>query len=243
MLVGFAIPSQVGQIFERVEKVSWAPWLAASSGVIEKRIQNFQEGQLVALEGDKIAGYLSLNRLNLDTSGDWPNWMGVVGKSEEYDNFNPNGNALFLVSMGIAPEFRGSGVVSLLLSKAKELSHDRGVLLASCFRPSGYGLYKFERKEIIPLSEYMNIKNADGYLVDPWLRSLSKNGAKFVGVSENYYSKDVSNSQLEFYKNNYNKDRWWNTNGTWECAEAGNFVENKSGGYTYLESNVCGLIG
>lgn len=242
MLVRLAKPNEASQIYESVETASWAPWLSASSEVIKNRIINFPDGQLLAEEGGKIAGYLTLNKITLDFSGQWPDWFGVVGSSEYYENFDPTGNSLFLVSMGVAPEFRGSGVTSKLIGRAKELASVNNLRLASCFRPSGYGLYKFESKEIIPMSEYVKLKDGLGQFLDPWLRSLSKNGAKFVGVRDGYYKKSISALELEFYKSTYKTDYWWNKGGILECGEAGNFVKNDKGGYAYIESNVCGLI-
>jgi len=242
VLVRFAKQNEVRQIFESVETVSWAPWLAASSELIRKRIQNFPDGQLLAEESGKIAGYLSLNRISLDASGQWPEWFGVVGAYEDFGNFDLKGNTLFLVSMGVALEYRGSGVTSLLIKHAKDLAKKSNLGLASCFRPSGFGQYKFEHKELIPMSEYVKLKDNFGQPIDPWLRSLAKNGARFLGVKNDYYKKIIPTSEFEIYKKNYKKDYWWNKDGVWECMEAGSFVKNEDGGYTYLESNVCGLI-
>lgn len=100
-------PHDAEKIFDILEKPNWAPWLAASKESIEGRSLVFPKGQLVikSIDGTPIAS-LSTNQIYWDGKVETlPTWDDVAGEPTTYEKtYDPNGNALVMMSMNVHPE-------------------------------------------------------------------------------------------------------------------------------------------
>lgn len=243
MLVRQAKDSDAGWIYNEIERKCWASWISASEDQIKQRITNFPKGQAVCEIDGLIAGFLSMNMLNFDIEGDWPNFKQAVGNNGGFENVSKDGNWLFFVSMGVSPDFRGSGAHLELINYAKALALERGVGVASCFRPNGFGDYKLNNQTtFVKFEEYVQSSREDGYPIDPWLRTLKRCGVKFLKVMEEYFVYELSIKEFELLKERESTKRWWQSSDTtWECGETGTWYLNDKTAL-YKESNLAGIF-
>ncbi|MDD3302031.1 MAG: hypothetical protein PHN31_00620 [Candidatus Gracilibacteria bacterium] len=227
-------------IYEILEKPNWAEWLEASINSIEGRSKVFPEGQFLLSNGKETLGSLSTNQIYWDGN---PNtlqsWDDIAGDPTTYENtYNKNGNTLVFMSMNINNKFLGLRLTDYLVGAAKDFAKLNGIKhIIGSFRPSGYGKYKLENG-YIKFEDYVNLKNNDGFSIDPWLRSLQKKGMKQIKIDD--VAMKVELTMEEFLK--YKKTNWIEQKpGIWECGEVGNF-EVKNDKAIYTEKNVWGEL-
>jgi len=235
-------------MYDVLEHPNWAPWLEASAQTLAGRAAVFPAGQLVMkdLQGHYAAS-LSLNQINWDgVVAHLPSWDDVAGDPTNYSKtYIPNGNTLVLLSMNIAPSYKGLQLPSKMLDAAKNLTKSLGVMhLIGSFRPSGYGEIK-KGMQGLDFETYCLLKqNGSKKPLDPWLRSLWWNGMTMLAVDEKAMTVPVSIGEFEEYKHTYKPDAWFEIKpGIWECGEVGQWTVNKESGIaTYQESNVWGSL-
>ena len=102
-------------------------------------------------------------------------------------NHNPNGNALYVVSIGsISRRGGGSALVQAQKNLAKELNLSFLVLGS---RIPGYDSYCREHGEI-NIGEYVKLLRDDGEPLDPELRFYTRNGLSLQEIRSNYMEDD-----------------------------------------------------
>ncbi len=84
------------------------------------------------------------------------------------------------LAITIAPEHQGKGLAYVALTKMRELAAGEG--LAALYAPVRPN-HK-ERFPLVPMSQYITRRRADGHLEDPWMRVHEKLGAHIVGACE-----------------------------------------------------------
>jgi len=248
LLKGMTISSwsseEAPALYEGLEHPNWAPWLEAGISSLAGRAKVFPEGQLVMKDGQgHYAASLSLNQINWDGIIEHlPSWDDVAGDPTDYSKtYTPNGNTLVLLSMNVAPEFKGLQLPSKMIDAAKQVANTLGVShLIGSFRPSGYG----EIKKGVPDLEFetycMLKKSFSDKPIDHWLGSLWHMGMKMLEVDHKAMTVMVPMTEFESYK----QADWKEVKpGIWECGEVGQWnVDAESGTATYQESNVWGSL-
>lgn len=241
-------------IVYELEVKNWAPWLVASSQVLQERLNVFPQGQLLVRdEQGKVIASLTTNRVNWsnypDPKGLPKSWDWCAGKVEGVrfqDAYDQKGSSLVLLSMNVDPGSRGQHLPSRLIEAAKEQAKELGVsFLISPFRPSSFGDYKLEKRVgNEAFWDFCNQRREDGKLRDPWLRSLEWSGGRLICECPNAMAVQVSIDVWGDYKQNFRPERWREISpGKWECGETGSWeVDEESKIATYRESNVWGVI-
>ena len=229
-----------------LETDTWAPWLRKPLKHITTIATHFPDTQLVARdEKNKIAGILTTNRINWDGHpSSLTTWDDVAGGSVQLSDYSttykPDGNTLCLMSMDVTPGLHG--VAPQLLEEIRAVAKELGIThIISSFRPSGYGNYKQIFGQV-NFEEYCNQVDINGESIDPWLKSVFRQGMKPLRVEPRSMIVTVDKKTFEQYKDTYNPELWEQMpNGTWECGETGSWYATNERA-TYVESNLWGEI-
>lgn len=157
--------------------------LRASDVQIKSRIKNYPEGVYLMEKDDLLVGVLYSQRINKE----------VDLYEMEYDNVesfhNSSGKFVQLISLQIQPSFQGIGYSNELLSFGvlhsflkSNVKKIVGITRCSSYKPEK-GNYE----------EYIHKKNKIGCQLDPILNFHFEEGAKIVGLVENYRPLDKKN--------------------------------------------------
>jgi hypothetical protein len=232
-----------------LEQICWSPWLAAPLESLAGRAEVFPDGQLCIKSELGLLATLSVNKIQWNGQPEsLPTWDYVAGDPTTYENtFAQKGNTLCLMSMNVSEQGRGQQLPKLLIQSLLEYAASTNVShVIGSFRPSAYSkavLASLEQDKQPPtFEEYCATTNEDGYPVDPWLRSLTKNGMQPIAVDHKAMYVPVSEQEFEVVKQPFwkqiklgGKDVWW-------CNETGFFYPQSDGSYVYAESNLWGSL-
>lgn len=242
-------PEEASELFNKLEKPNWAPWLAASKESIAGRARIFPRGQLLMKDKNgQYAASLSLNQIDWD--GDpvhLPSWDNVAGDPTDYSKtYKPKGNTLVLLSMNVASLYKGLQLPSKMIDFTKNVAQSMGVShLIGSFRPSGYGEIKRAMGYGFDFETYILMKkHGTNKPIDPWLRSLWWKGMNMLAVDPKAMTVEDDLSSFERYKRTYNPNAWFvAAPNIWECGEVGNWkLDPTQGKAIYQESNVWGRL-
>lgn len=199
---------------------------------------------------DSLGNYaasLSLNQINWDGINEHlPSWDDVAGDPTDYSRtYDPTGNTLVLLSMNVAPMYKGLNLPSKMVDQTKILTQSLGVShLIGSFRPSGYGEIK-KRMTGLDFQTYCMMKRWGGEKpVDSWLGSLWHMGMIMLTVDPRAMTVQVTLEEFLHYQKTYKPDVWYEVEPyVWECAEVGQWnVDLAKGIATYKESNIWGSL-
>ena len=254
----------INEIYHGLEIKNWAPWLAASLTSLAGRALVFQKGQIAVCQKDMIVATISTNQINWNgEKSSLPTWDEVAGDPTTYENtFVSSGNTIALMSANVHPEFQGIGFGPMLIKSVQDMAKKiEGIQhIVGSFRPTGFGSYKSKIGKDLPLDQYYKIpasqeqfKPIDKEIdwsswggnppIDPWFRSLARNGMTPIVVDTNAMTVPVTAAEFELFKSTHKPNMWKIIEGgVWLCGEVGNFYPNPDGSYTYKESNLCGEL-
>lgn len=244
----FADEKGIEQIAE-LEQTCWSPWLAASLESLAGRAEVFPNGQLSIYSDEGLLATLSVNEVNWDGQPvSLPSWDDVAGEPTTYEHtYTPGGNTLCLMSMNVSEHGRGKQLPRLLIGALLEFAEKSGVdHVIGSFRPSAYSqavLMAVEKGVPIPtFEEYCEATNDSGDLIDPWLRSLSKNGMQPLAIDHSAMSVPVTGQEFESLMQPDWRQITINGELAWWCNETGFFYPQADGSYVYRESNLWGTL-
>jgi len=173
------IPSDKKNIFldevMGVERNAWPPELQATKEKFASRLNVFPEGFLIAKLNDKAQGVTTSQITTYDPSV-IKTWDEITNGGMIAETHNPLGNALYVVSVGVAKEAQGEGIGGKIVEAQKELAKKlelRYLYLGA--RIPGYNNYCKEHGEL-SIEKYLELKNDKGEAFDPEIRFYSKRG-------------------------------------------------------------------
>jgi hypothetical protein len=192
---------------------------------------------------------LSVNQIQWDGKEETlPTWDEVAGDPTTYEQtYAPDGNTLCLMSMNVSPLGRGQQLPKLLIGALLDYGESAGTEhVIGSFRPSAYSqavLNAVNQGQEPPSFEaYCKTTNEQGEPVDPWLRSLSKNGMKPIAVDHNAMYVAVTKEEFESFKQPNWRQITVNGHAVWWCGETGFFYPQSDGSFVYKESNLWGSL-
>jgi hypothetical protein len=256
------------EVYERIEKPNWAPWLRVDQARLVDRMMVFPDGHMTLKNEEDIpVGFLSTNRISWDGNPDTlSTWDGVAGENGNFqDTCVPDGNTICLMSMGAAAGFKGQRVAEEMVTGIQKIAREKGVEhIIGDFRPSGFGQYKHMTGNY-NFTDYVSQKRFDGRPLDPWLRNVSYLGMEPLKVDNRAMVVPASLDELLVYMTEYKPDAWYEVEdpagqktlieqqqpelnlrkitNIFECEETGTWyvdVENREA--VYIESNYWGEI-
>lgn len=252
------------EIYDELESKNWAPWLRFSAQELDGQATVFPEGQMFTRTDEgQLAVALSTNRFFWDgTAENAPAWDEVAGDDLTYaGTYQPDGNTLVMMSMNVNPSLQGRGHASGIFDSIRNLAHHQNIeRIGADFRPSGFGAYKSATGKF-DIDEYVSLTRDDGQLKDPWLRSVTRQGAQLLRTHHRAMVVPATAAEVDTWAEEYNPGRWQEVtdpqqkhvllsthkpyrdleqvNQILECGETGTwYVDREHNKAVYIESNV-----
>jgi GNAT superfamily N-acetyltransferase len=252
------------EIYEHLESKNWAPWLRYSPEELDAQAQVFPEGQMfIRDEAGELVVALSTNRINWDGHVESaPSWDVMAGPDATYANtYDSSGNTLVLMSMNVDPSHQGRGLAGSIFEKVRGLAQEQDIeRIAADFRPIGFGAYKRESGKF-DINEYADLCRNDGQLRDPWLRSVTRQGAEILRSHDRAMVVRATADEVDQWSQSFNPNSWWEVTDdqqkdqlfsahqpfqdlrrvdqVLECGETGTwYVDRESNEAVYVESNI-----
>jgi len=176
----------INKVVELENKI-WPEGTRASRNKFESRYKIFPQGFFMASKNNQIIGASTSEIINYDINHPPISWEHVTDNGFIEKSHNPNGNALYVVSIGAISR---SGAGSALLGTQKKLKQKLNLqFLILGARIPGYDSYCNKNGEI-SINDYVNLKRGNGELLDSELRFYTRNGLKLSKIIPNYMEDD-----------------------------------------------------
>lgn len=158
-----------------VERSAWSPELQATKAKFASRLHIFPDGFFVARVDDKIQGVTTSQIATYDPNAS-KTWDEITDNGTIAKTHDPKGNALYVVSVGVAKEAQGNRVGSQIVDAQKKLASNLGLkYLYLGARIPGYSNYRREHGEV-SIEDYLKLKDSDGEALDPEIRFYNRCG-------------------------------------------------------------------
>lgn len=169
-----------------LENRIWPEEIRAPREKFESRLKIFSDGFFVAFKDREMVGASTAEVINYDPKNPPHSWEDITDNGWIKKTHNPDGNALYVVSVGAASR---SGAGKELVEAQKNLTRRLNLdYLVLGSRVPGYQAY-YEEKPI-DIKEYLNTKDEKDEPVDPLIRFYSRCGLKIVDIVSNYMEDD-----------------------------------------------------
>jgi len=144
---------------------------------LRMQIEAFGEGQLVAMLGERVAGYAMSLIVQLDDESPWYSYAEITGNGS-FSTHDPAGDTLYGADVAVHPDFRGRGVSQRLYeSRRRILKRFNLRRMVAGGRIPGYHLHAGR----ITAEEYVE-RVVRGELRDPALNAHLRAGYHVRGV-------------------------------------------------------------
>ena len=151
-----------------------------------KHLALFDEGQFVALDGDRVVGATATIRLHFDFHH-IDHTFGDIIQGGWLTSHEPDGDWLYGADIGVQPEYRGRGLAQALYAARQELVWTLGLEgQVTAGMMSGYGAVK----DRMSAEEYYEGLVA-GRINDPTLSMQRRVGFEFRGLLKDYLQDPV----------------------------------------------------
>src|SRR3989338_9304438 len=173
----------------RVENEAWPIEARAPKEKFEERLKVFPNGFFIAVLNDEIVGVTTSQIIKYNPKNPPNSWTEITGDGHISESHNPNGKAVYVVSLGVSPkgrpEGKGIGVGTALLERQKQLTKELGkeYLVLSARVPSYDSFCKTRGN--IPIEVYVNLRRNDGLPEEIELRFYERAGLKQVKICPN----------------------------------------------------------
>ncbi len=158
-------------------EAAWPEDQRASADQIETRLERFSQGVFVALDGTRyVACTTSCPIVYMpEAVSNFRSWDEVTNHGLFPDPLPDGANALYIVSNGIIPEYRRTGLRERLIGCHLSLARRMNLMyvVTGAMLP-GYARYCRQHGEL-PVADYADMK-VSGKPVDPTLRKLGALG-------------------------------------------------------------------
>lgn len=187
----------------RVENATWPEDWRAPREKFAARIGKFPQGVFGIFENSDLVGVTTSMRINFGLEGIdsyHKTWDKITG-----DGFitthEPEGNTLYVVSVGVQKQSQGNGYGQLLVAKQFELAKTLGCkyLMLGARLPKFRGYLKSqginpeempETELVQKAQEYLNLKRDDGQTQEPEIRFYERCGLKVLKLTDPNFGPD-----------------------------------------------------
>ena len=181
-----ARPADAAGIVALVDRVYGDRMTGYSRGTIRAQVNNYPEGQFVALYEGRIAGYCASMRLDERLALAPHSWEEITndGFGSRHD---PTGDWLYGYEMCVDPELRGVRIGQRLYDERKALAERlelKGIVFGA--RIPGYARHK---RKVAGPEDYL-AQVVDGRIRDPIIGFQLRNGFEPIGVLNAYLPED-----------------------------------------------------
>lgn len=171
-----------------LENAIWPEGTRAPREKFEKRLAIFPEGFFLAFKEEKLIGASTAQIISYTKGEPIRSWEYITDNGFIEKTHNPQGNALYIVSLGALSR---SGGGSALITEQKALARRLGLTtLVLGARIPGYDAYCKSIQEV-SINEYVRRTREDGLLHDDELRFYTRNGLQLQTIVPNYMEDDA----------------------------------------------------
>jgi ribosomal protein S18 acetylase RimI-like enzyme len=165
-----------------LEKKVWGQ-NAASVENLKSRIKTFPNGNIVAVLGGRMVGYVSGVIISTEFADKCKTWYDYTDSGNARKCFDPNGNLLFGTSLTVDNSIRNSGIGSTLLIHIARMCIENNLRAGIL----GGRIPNYYKKKNMKVMDYLKLKNESGKIYDPELRLYLRMGLKIVKIQKNYF--------------------------------------------------------
>jgi predicted amidohydrolase/ribosomal protein S18 acetylase RimI-like enzyme len=181
-----ARPADAPGIVALVDRVYGERMTGYTRGTVRAQVNNYPEGQFVALYEGKIVGYCASMRLDERLALAPHSWEEISndGFGSRHD---PTGDWLYGYEMCVDPELRGVRIGQRLYDERKALAERielKGITFGA--RMPGYAR---NRRKVDGPKDYLD-QVVEGKIRDPIIGFQLRNGFEPIGILENYLPED-----------------------------------------------------
>lgn len=183
--------SRVLQAVMSLEKETWPEEIQAPLEKFKSRAEVFPEGfLLISLPKKGLVGVSTSEIIKYDPQDSPISWEEITDNGLIKSTHNPDGNALYLVSVGASPKTSGMGVGTRLVKEQIELAKKLWlsyVVLGA--RIPAYAAYHKSHPDVL-VDDYLKLKREDGQPLDPEIRFYTRCGLDVAKIVTNYMIED-----------------------------------------------------
>jgi len=178
----------------RLENQIWPESSRAPREKFETRLKMFSQGFFIAYDEKRgLLGVSTSEIVNYNPKNPPTSWEDITDNGWIVRTYIPNGNALYVVSVGsISRSGGGSALVQAQKKLAKKLALNYLVLGS---RIPGYNKYCEQNGEIA-IEDYVKLVREDGEMFDPELRFYIRNGLGLRKVVQRYMLDDEESREF-----------------------------------------------
>lgn len=190
---------QIDLVMEN-EEATWPEGTRATRDKFESRAKIFPEGFFLAYESGHPVGVTTSEIINFDPNSPIESWESITNNgfiTSEKDasgkviGHNKDGNALYVVSVGVNPDFQKRGIGSQLVQEQIKLAKEKGLkYLVLGARVPSLQKAKGKNKNINP-EECIKSTRKDGLPIDSEIRFYTRNGLKIHEIVPSYMEDDA----------------------------------------------------
>jgi len=174
----------------RVEEEAWPPEIRATEDKFRSRLDIFPDGFSLVLVDGKLAGVSTAEIIKMDLNNPPSSWEGVTDNGFIKNTHTKDGNALYVVSVGVSNWAQGKGLGSILVEAQKKLVKEKNLdFLVLGARLPGYGEYHKDHVDV-SAEMYAKMLNDQNEPIDPEIRFYSRKGLKVQKIVPNYMEDD-----------------------------------------------------
>ncbi len=147
-----------------------------------KHLEIFPEGQLVALDGEKVVGGTTTMRYNYDLNHPTHHTFSETVAGGWLTNHDPVGEWLYGIDVSVHPDYRGQGIAKAFYKIRNQIAMDlhlKGQLTVGML--NGY----MDHKDEMSIDDYYQ-KVIDHEIFDPTVSVQEKIGFEIIGLMKNY---------------------------------------------------------
>jgi GNAT superfamily N-acetyltransferase len=162
-------------------------WDCINADDVRSHLERFPEGQFVAVDGDKVVGYMCTLLTSRPPDG-VETWFEAVG-DKSFSHHDPNGDWLYLGDFAVFPEYRRRGIGTRLYNAIFDLIRRRnwrGMYAGAMFKDYA------EYRDRMSLEEYAD-KVRSGEIYDGTVTMHMKRGCQVLGLIEGYTEQAETN--------------------------------------------------
>lgn len=178
-----AVKKDLRELIE-LEEQCWANGMQMPTEILEQRLHHFPEGQLVIQSAKAVIGVVYTQRIS-DTAQ-----LDNISSFDVQELHQPQASTVQLLALNILPSEQHHGYGDQLLEFLLQLS----VFMPNVAEVVGVTKCKdYQQNTNTPLSEYIQLRNPQGRLIDTVLRFHELHGAKIERLVQGYRPADSIN--------------------------------------------------
>lgn len=173
----------------RVERETWPPEIQASEAKFQSRAEIFPQGFQLGFIDGKLWGVSTAQIIKFQPNNPCTSWEKITDNGWIKESHNPEGNALYVISIGVSPLVSRRGLGTALLEAQKKLTRQlslKWLVLGS--RVPDFAAWHSQHPHST-IEQFLKTKQNNESL-DSLIRFYERGGLKIIKIVPNYMEDD-----------------------------------------------------